>query len=87
MKQPTPTTQVTAYVATDGSLYLDEAECLDKNVELQSANLLNHLDKYMGYSRTLDSEEILEYIRLNFDEIKSILEGNVIEGAVDSKGK
>jgi hypothetical protein len=73
MKQPTPTTQVTAYVATDGSLYLSEDECLDKNAELQGNNLLDSIDKYMGYSRTLDSEEISEYIRLNFDEIKSIL--------------
>jgi hypothetical protein len=73
MKQPTPTTQVLAYVATDGSLYLNEDECLDKNAALQSDNLLNSIDKYMGYSRTLDSEEISEYIRLNFDEIKSIL--------------
>jgi hypothetical protein len=73
MKQPTPTTQVLAYVATDGSLYLNEDDCLDKNAELQSDNLRNHLDKYMGYSQALDSEEISKYIRLNFDEIKTML--------------
>ena len=77
MSKPTstlPTTTVQAYVATDGSLWLNEQECLGRNQEL-SSELHEHiyhqclLDETSCYT----TETIAEYIIEHFDEIKSIL--------------
>ena len=71
-----PTTQVTAYVATDGSLWLNGDECLDKNRQLKDQKLLQHIDNLCEGARMdrADTGAILEYILLYSDEIKSILE-------------
>lgn len=76
MTNPTtlPTTTVQAYVATDGSLWLDEDECLGRNQEL-SSELYEHiyhkclLDDTSCYT----TETIAEYIIEHFDKIKAIL--------------
>jgi hypothetical protein len=95
----TPTTQVTAYIATDVSLWLDEDECLYKNAELLNMKLREHIERWcdgVEIARA-NTHDVAYYISNRFDEIKSILEGNVIEsarprrssfdGAVDSEGK
>jgi len=75
MKQPTPTTQVLAYVANDGSLWLDEAECLERNQEL-SSTLFDHVYHNCLMDEESDgftSEDVTKYIVEYFDEIRSIL--------------
>lgn len=77
MTNPTtlPTTTVQAYVATDGSLWLNEDECLEKNRLLKDHKLYSHINNRCSCanSQTADTTDILEYIRMYFDEIKSIL--------------
>jgi hypothetical protein len=73
--KPTPTTQVHAYVANDGSLWLDEAECLDKNQKLRDSNLFQHINSLCEGAQIdrAKNTAILEYILTYFDEIKTIL--------------
>jgi hypothetical protein len=70
-----PTTQVTAYVATDGSLWIDEDECLDKNRELTNESLRVHIKENCNgdYDGKYDMYDTADYIRYHFDEIKAIL--------------
>jgi len=71
-----PTTTVQAYVATDGSLWLNEDECLEKNRLITWDKLNTHIcencetEQYEGSH----SDHITSYIIHNFDEIKTILE-------------
>jgi hypothetical protein len=71
----TPTTQVTAYVATDGSLYLNEDECLDKNAELLNMKLREHIEQWCDgvENARADTHDVAYYISSRFDEIKTIL--------------
>ena len=75
MTSTLPTTQVTAYVATDGSLWLNEDECLDKNRQLKDQKLYSHINNCCtgADAQTADTSDILEYIIEHFDEIKTIL--------------
>jgi len=72
--KPTPTTQTTAYVANDGSLWLDEAECLSHNQELTS-ELYDHIYHHCLLDDTgcYTTETISAYILEHFDKIKAIL--------------
>jgi hypothetical protein len=70
-----PTTTVQAYVATDGSLWLDEDECLDKNRELANESLRVHIKENCNGDGCgkYDMYDTADYIRHHFDEIKTIL--------------
>lgn len=81
MKHPQhrlPTTQVTAYVATDGSLWLNENECLVHNRTLRAPEELS-LHGHVWDECRVDSTgvyttgTITDYIIQHFDEIKAIL--------------
>jgi hypothetical protein len=77
MKHPQhhlPTTTVQAYVATDGSLWLNEDECLERNQEL-SSELHEHIYHrcFLDDTSCYTTETIAEYIIEHFDKIKTIL--------------
>ena len=67
--------KITAYQLSDGQIMLDETDAIEAENKLKIYNLLEQI-VLEDYYRGMDSDDIINLIINNKDEIKSILDKN-----------